>query len=258
MATRTIVMAGLEVRVVENPATHPARLPADPAPVVVLLHGFSMRADDLAPFGASMGLGGTFLFPDGPLDLAGTGRPGRAWWMIDVARRDEAIARGEERDLSSETPPGLPDARAKLAELLDRVGETWPGRPLFLGGFSQGAILSLDLVLRARPAIAGLILLSGAGVTGEAWAPLLERVRGVPAFQSHGRSDRELSFAAAEALAAALAAAGAALTWFPFEGGHEIPLVVLRGLKKFIGGNAERVDPNRATNRAANRATNGD
>ncbi len=53
-------------------------------------------------------------------------------------------------------------------------------------------------------------------------------------FQSHGRQDRELSFSAAQALAADLATAGASHTFLPFEGGHEIPLPVLRALKKFV------------------------
>jgi len=57
---------------------------------------------------------------------------------------------------------------------------------------------------------------------------------GLAIFQSHGRQDRELSFSAAESLHSDLSAAGAQITWVPFDGGHEIPLPVLRALKKFI------------------------
>ncbi|HVR60878.1 MAG TPA: hypothetical protein VMU50_03215 [Polyangia bacterium] len=203
-------------------------------PVVVLLHGFSMMADDLAPFGASLGVSALFLFPEGPLDLAGRGVRGRAWWMIDTRRRAAAIARGDERDLRDEDPPGLPAARQRLAGVLSEARARWPTRPLFLGGFSQGAILSLDLVLRGHPSLAGLILLSGGRVTDAAWRASMDSARGVPIFQSHGRSDRELSFAAAADLASDLRAAGARHIFVPFDGGHEISLPVLRALKRFL------------------------
>ncbi len=244
MATTTVTtttsIAGLSVRVVDAAAGQ-ASGPAPP-PVVVLLHGFSMTADDLAPFGASLGVPALFLFPEGPIDLAPHGLRGRAWWMIDVDRRDAAIARGDDRDLGDENPAGLPAANQRLATLLGEVRARWPGRALFLGGFSQGAILSLDLVLRNRPALpalsslAGLILLSSGRVTAAAWAALMQgdNARGLPMFQSHGRLDRELSFAAAAALAADLAAAGARHTFVAFDGAHELPLPVLRALKRFL------------------------
>lgn len=225
-------LADLDVQVVDA-------LDVIGAPVTVLMHGFSMCSGDLAPFGASMGLPGVFLFPDGPLDLGAgpAARPQRAWWRIDTQARDAAVAAGIDRDLSSEVPPGLPAARDRLLRLLAEVQGRWPGRPLFLGGFSQGAILSLDTVLRTGLRPAGLILLSGARVDASATTPLLDRVRGLPIIQSHGRADRELSFPAAQTLAEALAAAGADLTWLPFDGGHDIPLPVLRDLKKFIRKN---------------------
>lgn len=228
MPLRTISLAGFDLRVVDDPGD-----PAD-APVVILLHGFSMSADDLAPFGASMGLSAVFLFPQGPIDLAPFNLPGRAWWLIDVAARDAAIARGEDRDLSAESPAGLESARARLVELVEAVALAWPDRPLFIGGFSQGAILSLDMVVRTNRHPAGLVLLSGGRVNAATLAPLLSRAHGIPVFQSHGRQDRELSFSAALALRDDLMAAGAEIGWWPFEGGHEIPLPVLRELKKFI------------------------
>jgi len=241
MQNNVMRMAELDLRVVQ---------PADPiapqeSPVVLLLHGFSMRADDLAPFGASMGLPAVFVFPEGPIDLSGAGLGrrglgGRAWWMIDAAARDAAVARGDDRDLSAERPAGLGSARDGLIRLVEDVRRAWPERPLFLGGFSQGAILSLDMVVRTGFRPAGLILLSGARVDAAGLAPRLADpgvraiLRGLPVFQSHGRGDRELSFAAADVLRDELVTAGASLHWWPFDGGHEIPLPVLRELKKFI------------------------
>ncbi len=238
---RSMRLLDFDLRVVEP--TAPGGVPG--APVVVLLHGFSMRADDLAPFGASMGLPAVFVFPEGPIDLALVPRhpasarlAGRAWWMIDVAARDLAIARGDDRDLAAQRPAGLGPAREGLSRLVGEVTRTWPGRPVFLGGFSQGAILSLDLVLRGLFRPAGLVLLSGGRVEAGA-TPDLGHARGIPVFQSHGTKDRELSFAAASTLSNDLVTAGADASWWPFEGGHEIPLPILRELKKFIRKHAE-------------------
>ena len=254
MQTHAMRMAELDLRVVEPVDLAPgsAVQPAPP-PVVVLLHGFSMRADDLAPFGASMGLPAVFVFPEGPIDLGAGGLNGRAWWMIDVPARDAAIARGVDRDLSSERPAGLGSAREGLIRLVDHVRRAWPNRLIFLGGFSQGAILSLDMVIRTGFRPAGLVLLSGARVDAATLAIHLAdargaaTVRGLPIFQSHGRGDRELSFAAAESLRDELVTAGAVVQWRPFDGGHEIPLPVLRELKKFIQRQARA-----ATERMAN------
>src|SRR3569623_1369008 len=130
MQNNVMRMAELDLRVVQ---------PAEPiapqeSPVVLLLHGFSMRADDLAPFGASMGLPAVFVFPEGPIDLSGAGLGtrglgGRAWWMIDAAARDAAVARGDDRDLSAERPAGLGSARDGLIRLVGDVRRAWPGRP---------------------------------------------------------------------------------------------------------------------------------
>jgi phospholipase/carboxylesterase len=194
-----------------------------------------MRADDLAPFGASLGLPGLFLFPDAPVSVSRDGREGRAWWHIDDLAREAALARGDERDLALESPLGLPAARALLKELVEVILERWPARPLFIGGFSQGAMLTLDLLLRgevSRPA--GAVLLSSGRITLAEWTALFPNVRGLPIFQSHGRHDRELAFAPALALHQALLDAGAEASFMAFEGGHEIPLPVLRELKRFI------------------------
>jgi phospholipase/carboxylesterase len=228
--SRTIRLADLDLRIVEGPGD----VDAPNVPIVVLLHGFSMTAGDLTPFGASMGLPALFLFPEGPIDLVARGHRGRAWWMIDVAARDADMARGRDRDLSAEQPVGLPSAREGLSRLLSEVGRMWPARPIFLGGFSQGAILSLEVTARLSFRPAGLVLLSGARVDAPSLSPHLDRLGGLPIFQSHGRQDRELSFSAADALREALVGAGADVSWWPFDGGHEIPLVILRELKKFI------------------------
>ncbi len=56
---------------------------------------------------------------------------------------------------------------------------------------------------------------------------------GLAAFVSHGRTDSDLSFSAGHRLANFLTSAGAAVTWVPFEGGHEIPFAAWKRFKQF-------------------------
>ena len=53
---------------------------------------------------------------------------------------------------------------------------------------------------------------------------------------AHGRADAELAFVAGELLRDFAIAGGATVTWLPFDGGHEIPLVVWRALRKQLLG----------------------
>lgn len=203
--------------------------------VVVLLHGFRMRPEDLAPFARSLGVPATFVFPEGPVSAEPAGR---AWWHIDAAARDEDLARGP-RDFAAQHPPDLPEARARLEALLAEVRARAGDIPLVLGGFSQGAMLAVDTVLRATPARLGvraLALFSGSRIAWSRGASFAaaHRLDGVPVLLTHGREDADLAFAAGEALRDALAGAGAETTWVPFDRGHEIPLVAWRALRKLL------------------------
>jgi phospholipase/carboxylesterase len=95
-------------------------------------------------------------------------------------------------------------------------------------------MLALDWVLCGNQRVDGLALLSTSRLALSEWQPRRERLRNLPVFLSHGASDRDLAFAAGERLRDFLLESAAQLTWTPFEGGHEIPLVVWRGLRKFL------------------------
>jgi len=204
------------------------------APLVVLLHGFCGLVDDLAPFARSLGIAGRFVVPHGPVDMAPRGLRGRAWWPIDVDARDASIARGQPRDLSAFVPEGLTEARDALGELLDELALESPGAPVVVGGFSQGGMLACELAWRTDRPLAALAIFSGARIAQDLWRPRLATRAGLPVFMSHGRSDPDLSFVAAESFKDELVAAGLRVEWCPFDGGHEIPLVVLRAFKKFL------------------------
>ncbi len=208
-------------------------------PVVVLLHGFGAPGDDLVPLARVLRAkaGTRFVFPVAPLDLGRAFAGGRAWWLIDLEARLRA---GGRRDLR-EVPDGLAEARQLVDGLLDDVARTLApkeGAPadgqLVLGGFSQGAMLALDVALRSDRALAGLVLMSGTHLAADEWAARLPARRGLPVFMSHGRDDELLPFATSEGLRDTLSAAGLPVTWVPFGGGHGIPERVLEGVSGFL------------------------
>ncbi len=221
-------LAGLTTRIVG---------PADATTTVVLLHGFGAPGDDLVALAQYLDVPSVrFVFPEAPLELGGMYGDSRAWWLLDLARLEEELHRGAPRDRRGELPEGLPAAREHLSRLLDQLQARYQVEPaqLVLGGFSQGAMLALDVALHREVPPSGLILMSGTLVAESAWQPRLPRVAGVPVLMSHGRNDMLLPFSIAEVLRDKLAAAGAAVDFHPFIGGHEIPASVLDAAAKFL------------------------
>ena len=206
--------------------------PAQAPLTLVLLHGYAMRPADLAPFAHSLGIPALFLYPEGPHTSP---MGGHAWWEVDLGAREAALNIGP-RDLAEDSPRGLPRARERLDEFLCAVAAKYPSPKRVLGGFSQGGMLSLDHVLRGSRPVDALALLSASRIALTEWLPHRGRLRDLPVYVSHGSTDNDLAFSAGERLRDFVLESSAQLTWVPFEGGHEIPLVVWRGLRKFCAG----------------------
>lgn len=192
--------------------------------VVVMLHGRDMSGSDLAPFAHSLGVSAYFVFPDAPLPCA----RGRSWWPVESEARLRRLNEGA-TDLRAMDPPGRAGARDRLDALLRQFAS----RRLVLVGFSQGGMLAMDYVLHGGR-VDGLVLLSSTRIAFDDWQPRLSRLAGLPVLVAHGREDDELAFAAGEGLRDAAMAGGADVTWLPFDGGHGLPLVVWRALRKFL------------------------
>ena len=129
-------------------------------------------------------------------------------------------------------PDGLPAARAAVLGVLDALARDF-GRTdarTVLGGFSQGAMLTVDVALHAPGKLAGLALMSGTLIAESIWRPRAAALAGTTIFQSHGTKDALLAFSGAERLRDFLLAAGAEVGFMPFPGGHELPPPVLAGL----------------------------
>ena len=210
------------------------------APYIILFHGYGANAFDLMPLSQYLlpSQQVNWLFPQGILDMDfGFGMMGKAWFPIDIAAFERAIATGNYRDLSQSEPAGFVNARAAALAMLQALDV--PMGKIVLGGFSQGAMLATDLTLRLPVAPAGLAILSGTLLNAESWTQLAANRKGFSFFQSHGRQDPLLPFAMAEKLNELLRNAGLIGKLHAFSGGHEIPPEVLLQLDDYLENNEQ-------------------
>jgi phospholipase/carboxylesterase len=205
-------------------------------PAIVLCHGFGAPGDDLADLWRVVEVGREvrWFFPEAPLSLeAMFGAPARAWWLIDMAKLDEAIRSGRRDELAESTPVGLAEARAALEACLGAM-ETDAGisrTRTILGGFSQGAMVTTEVSLFAEEPYAGLAVLSGTLLCRDRWkAAAKGSAPRLHVAQTHGRRDPLLPFSLAEELRDILTEAGADLRFVAHNGGHEIPQTALDAL----------------------------
>lgn len=211
--------------------------PRDDIPVervVVLLHGFGAPGDDLVALARELPLaaGTRYVFAEAPIDLGG----GRAWWNIDWQERARYERSGDWQGYTRLVPEGLEAANHAVNTLLDVIEKKWhvPPHQIVLGGFSQGAMMTVDVAARRAHKPRMLVLLSGALVATPHWVPEAGTLKGVQIFQSHGTADQTLPLSQAEKLRDQLGAAGARVAWMTFAGGHAIPREVLNALRSFL------------------------
>ena len=205
-----------------------------PSVAVVICHGYGASLDDLAPLaGEWLSMLGDhaaefrFVFPDAPHSLAELGMPtARAWWPINMARLAEAVQANSFDDMHDEIPPGIDEARKALDGV---ITETLAGMPtenprLVLGGFSQGAMLTLDTTLRGSNEPPNLLIqFSGTVVCRKEWQDAAkERLAKTKIFQSHGKIDPVLPYDSAVVLRDLLRMSGAKLDFHSFQGPHTI------------------------------------
>lgn len=212
---------------------------APPSVLVVLCHGYGAPGSDLVGVVADWlhFLGDDaakfrFLCPIAPHSLAELGMPsGRAWWPLNMARMMEAVQAARFDELHNAIPPGLDASRDALSQLIvEARGELARDCqkdaaeiPLALGGFSQGAMLTMDTALRGDAGPPDYLMqFSGTVICQQAWEQAMPRLANTRVYQSHGTIDPILPFASAERLRDLLAAAEVCAQFHAFDGPHTI------------------------------------
>lgn len=199
---------------------------------IILFHGFGANAYDLASLGDLLP-GPTWIFPNGPLHVTfAPGFSGRSWFPVNITLLKEAIEKRDLESIQEAFPKELSEVRKKVLKLIAELNI--PLSQIILGGFSQGAVLAIEIAVHGNEKPAGLMLFSGTLIQEHVWKPLLYRLKDVPFFQSHGFFDPLLPMDRAKDLENFLLDAGLKGKLHAFQGGHEIPSSILLEAKKFL------------------------
>ena len=201
--------------------------------LAVFCHGFGAPGTDLVGIAQELlNASGSdepmqLLFPAAPLSLEEQGMPGaRAWWLLSIARLIAAMESGQFEQIRDEVPEGIDAARESLTETielaLDNAG--LGANELLLGGFSQGAMLAVDVACRGlKEPPAALCLYSGALICEKFWKAAAGRLTKCRILQSHGRQDPILPFTAGVWLRDMLLKSDCEVDFIDFNGPHTIP-----------------------------------
>ena len=207
--------------------THVARAPGrggqTAPPLLLLLHGIGSNEEDL--FGLAPYLDERFLVVSArapvALDYGGYG-----WFRIDFTPRG-MVADVEQAKKSLALLPGFVD------ELVETYGAD--GRRVYVAGFSQGAMMSLALMLTSPEKIAGVVAMSGrlpAQVLG--MEPDREALTGTPVLVTHGLHDPVLPIENGRAVRDHLARLPVELTYREYPMAHEVSMESLRDVTAWL------------------------
>jgi phospholipase/carboxylesterase len=206
---------------------HLVRQPARPAdgrpPLLLLLHGVGSNEQDL--FGLAPYLDARLLIVSAraPIALG----PGAFGWF-PISFTPEGIVHD---------PAAAERSRALLVAFLDELVDAYGVDPArrYLGGFSQGAIMSLAVALMGPERIAGVLAMSGR-LPEEALAARApdEALRGLPVLLQHGVYDQVLPIELGRAARDALAALPVELEYREYPMAHQVSDQSLRDAVEWV------------------------
>ncbi|MCY0886473.1 MAG: hypothetical protein OWV35_11470 [Firmicutes bacterium] len=194
----------------------PPAAPGSPHPLLVLLHGYGVDAQDLVPMVEALAYPAGAVLPQGPYRVPGGN--GYRWYLLMEAGEPEFSSWQHSMEL--------------LKETLDELAAAHPAG-LILGGFSQGAAMAATFACR-YPAfgLKGLVVLSGY-LPAELPVPPLP---GLPVFVGHGREDSVLPLTKGRELADRLQAAGAAVDFHEYGMDHAVTEEEMEDVRRFLAG----------------------
>lgn len=187
----------------------PPGLPLDtPAPLILALHGAGQGGAAMAGMltGLADALGIVILAPDSG---------GRTWDWLNPTRQQSG----------SRVKPGSGPDVGRIDRALERTFALLPVdvKRVALLGFSDGATFGLDLGIRNPELFARLFMVAPSTI------PKIVRGPGAEIYITHGRADQVLlEKATADYTVPALRRRGFTVTYEPFDGGHSVPLPLLR------------------------------
>lgn len=204
----------------------------------IVLHGYGADMHDLASLGGWLApkVEAAWYFLQAPLEVSiGPYMSGRAWFPIDMMKLQMATAQNQFHKLFEDhLPEGIDDSAQKVKQVIEILGQRHDR--IHLAGFSQGSMMSAKLALENQELISSLTILSGVLVSKNRWQKHINSNGTIPfpTFQSHGLMDPVLPIQEARKLRDFLLSINKSHEYLEFQGGHELPLIVLEGWLNFL------------------------
>ena len=206
-------------RIIVRERTIRVRIPGGdgPFPVVLLLHGWTGDEDAMWVFSTRLPKNALLLAPRGQY-IASPG--GFSWYAVTEHRwphLDEFNSTNEQ-----------------LLSLLDKaIFPQGDFDNLHLIGFSQGAAACYAFTLFYPELVASVAGLAGFMPEGALRLAQAERLKGLPAFVTHGTQDRLVPVERAREAVQLLEQAGAKVSYCEDDVGHKLSASCFRGLERF-------------------------
>eukprot|EP01127_Copromyxa_protea_P016679 TRINITY_DN4996_c0_g1_i1.p1 TRINITY_DN4996_c0_g1~~TRINITY_DN4996_c0_g1_i1.p1 ORF type:complete len:294 (+),score=70.97 TRINITY_DN4996_c0_g1_i1:25-882(+) len=227
-----VIIGELDCVVVQNSS--------EPEVIVVISHGFGANAQDLVPIASNLILPLAtkrkvkFVFPNAPLKLP---QGGLAWWPIDLQALMMKFLTGQIQKIIEDAPPDFLESSRKLRGVVESLAKehNLPFSQIIVGGFSQGAILSVDVCLKLDQHVGALVPWSAGYMNAVEWKRLAAEKKGLKVYQSHGTQDQIIPFQIGAMLKQEIFEKnGLDLTFTSFEGAHTIPNDVINAFIKLV------------------------
>ena len=188
---------------------------------IILLHGVGSNENDLFSLADQLPKDYYILCPRGKFTMS---EGSYAWYNVDFSTGKPVF--NKEQELQS---------REAILSFIKQVNEKYGFDEIYLGGFSQGAIMSCTIGLLYPEKIKGVICLSGR---------ILQEIRSdvkktnelykLKIFLSHGTQDETLTVAFAREAKIYLEQLQTKLSYHEFEMGHQITPEVMKELNKWL------------------------
>lgn len=213
----------IEVRPALHYLVHEPLKETENPPVLILLHGVGSNERDLFSIAGKLPEDFLVLSLRGPYRL---GPQRYAWYQVDFKSGKPAITHDQEAA-----------SRELLLDFINQMGERHHFDPqrIFIGGFSQGAVMSLSLGLIHPGLFKGIVAISGRlpeELRAE-FAPDSE-LSGLSAFVAHGTHDRVLTVDYARKVQSFFSDAGAECFYREYNGGHGVSGEMLQDLNEWL------------------------
>lgn len=188
---------------------------------IILLHGVGSNEQDLFSLASQLPDDFLVISPRGPFTL-GAGR--YAWYNVDFSTGKPIFDAAQE--LSS---------REIIGKFVAQVKQKYQVNEIYLGGFSQGAIMSYSIGLLDPKEVQGIISLSGRLLVEV--RPLITKngdLQKLKVFVAHGKQDNTLPIHYAREAKTYLEKLEVQLTYKEYELGHQINSTVIQDMNAWL------------------------